>query len=403
VCFHGLDVRTRALFYSAFGVLGLTVIVIAMPPRALEPAGDITNAEHQTVIPTIAFCVACLSLCTSVVTCSASLQARGKRLGSEELEHASVRGGTVLLGLISAGWFGSASRAVLQLAGAHRFYLPLSGGQTYPAVVTYWGVTLLIATILGFLLPLVVVGANLWPRVLTPHRFRRDLRSLSERRLFLTLPVVAAAVIVAICQTLPTNVRAALGYSAPGVGGHRAVIDVQFLSAEVWDSLGRLAFLILLIGMWEGVESARACRHLGGVHTEKEVSQRDLSKSKVLGWCVFIGVLGYAASIGEWLLIGSGIGLSLVVAAAEGGVPIVQSKWIGSLSRNFAMSEDLRAGASIGFLLFVLAAPPLYLLVADLWQGLESPFELAADAHGYIHYWAISGLRALFISHHPSR
>lgn len=388
---HDLDRPLRLGYLGVQVVIALGMVVLAVPVDTLARAGVITDAEGGVVISTVAFYVGCGALGLCVMTAAASLRFRAARLGdaADNLgDHGSVRVGSVLLGLTSVAWFGAPYRQVLQLAGAHNFFLHDGASSA----VRYWGWTLVVVTTIAFAAPLGVVAANFWPRLFTLRRLRSPLVATSARRWVFVLPVVAAAVVVLVTQVTPPHVRAGLGYTAPGDDTLRATFDVRFLGLSVWYSFARLAFLVLAVGMWEGAETARACRVLSSRWVSRVALPPEGPAVQIVGWCAFVGAVGYAAFRGEWWLIATGLALAVLISAAMAGAPLVAIRSLRSIGTRLQMSDEVRVVAPIGLVLLVVAGPVLQPLVMDLWRGLEGPFRLPVDAMGYVHYWGSYGI-----------
>lgn len=226
-----------------------------------------------------------------------------------------------------------------------------------------------------------------------PWRYRRAVRRTSSTHAALLLPIVASAAIVALCAVLPAALQINLGYSAPSFSGQRVLFPISLLDASVWESLARLSFLPLLVGMWVGMESARACCSIAKATVLVPRIENVIDYRVVL--CLAVAAVCALALIDHTpLLIPAALALSSTVVLASTGalrraVAIPALKTFGT---RFGFSEDWRDAAPIGRILLVLAAPVLLSVCVDLWHGLEGPFRLPGDAAGYVHFWREFGL-----------
>jgi hypothetical protein len=379
-------VARRELLTAAV-LLILAMVVLSFPAGLLSHlGGSLTNAEGQPIVPTLSFVLgsACLV---------AALWAAMRALPKTRVAGLVI----VVLALISVAQFGGVYRTVLQFAILHHFYL--SGNPTRargPSI--YWGVTLVGIATMAFVLPLAVALANLLPHTHGPARYRTAVLSLSRRRHYLLLPIVAGSVIVGICAILPSGLSASLGYSAPTLQGTRLNFPISTLDTVVWQSFARLAFLPLLVGMWEGMESARAFftiaeRNRVCVRLSASIDYRALAVLAMLAGCVI------ALSEGAPLVIPGAVALSGLVALATGGLMlrVAAIPALATAGSRAGIGEDWREAAPIGRVLLVLAAPALVPLCVDLWHGLEGPFRLPSELGGYVYFW-----REFGIDHVPS-
>lgn len=372
---------------TAAALLVLAMGTLSLPSGSVAHlGGSLANAEGQPIIPTLSFLLgsACLA---------AALWAAMRALPETRAAGLAI----MMLALISVAQFGAVYRVVLQFATLHDFYL--SGNPTStlgPSL--YWGVTLVVIATAAFVLPLAVALANILPQNHGPARYRAAVFGLSRRRHYLLLPVVAACAIVGICAILPSGLSTSLGYSAPTPQGSRLNFPISILDTAVWQSFARLAFLPLVVGMWEGMESARAFftiaeRNRACAWLRTSVDYRAFAVLAMLAGSAI------ALSEGAPLIIPGAIALSSLVAFGTGGlmVRVTAIPALATVGSRVGIGEDWREAAPIGRVLLVLAAPALVPLCVDLWQGLEGPFRLPSELGGYVYFW-----REFGIDHVPS-
>ena len=168
--------------------------------------------------------------------------------------------------------------------------------------------------------------------------------------------------------------------------------SVHVLDENIWVSLARLAFLPLLVGMWEGMEFARA---------SLTIAKRDR-----LGRKFFApdhggsDPRGYrrSRSRGDRSRREGGLSCRRISSAGRSSHPLhhEETGWHCYIAAAEEGRSEIRAFllcclpmASIGLVLAVLAAPVYVPLGFDLWQGLSSPFRLISDAGGYINFLEI--------------
>jgi hypothetical protein len=377
----------RRELLAAAALLLLAIAVLSVPVGSLSHlGGSLVNVEGQRIIPTLSFLLgsACLV---------AALWAALRALPDTRVAGLAI----VVLALISVAQFGAVYRTVLQFAILHHFYLAGNpAGARGPSI--YWGVTLVGIATAAFGLPLAVALANLLPHTHGPARYRTAVLGLARCRHYLLFPIVAASVIVGICAVLPSSLSDALGYSAPTLQGSRLTFPISILDTAVWQSFARLAFLPLVVGMWEGMESARAFftiaeRNRVCARLSKSVDYRALAVSAMLAGCAI------ALSERAPLVIPGAIVLSSLVAFATGGLMlrVTAIPALATVGSRVGIGEDWREAAPIGRVLLVLAAPALVPLCVDLWHGLEGPFRLPSELGGYVYFW-----REFGIDHVPS-
>ena len=372
----------RRELLAAAGLLVLAMAALSLPSGSLSRlGGSLANTEGRSIVPTLSFLLgsACLA---------AALWAALRALTDTRAERLAI----VVLALVNVAQFGAVYRTILQFATLHHFYLDGNpAGAQVPSI--YWGLTLVVIATAAFGLPLAVALANLLPHTHGPACYRSAVLGLSRRRRYLLLPIAAASVIVGICAVLPSSLSAALGYSAPTLQGSRLIFRISLLDTSVWQSFARLSFLPLLVGMWEGMESARACftiaeRNRVRIRLSTSVDYRVLAALAMLAGCAV------AAVEGAPLLIPGAIALSGVVALSTGGATprLVAIPALATVGSRAGISEDWRDAAPIGRVLLVLAAPALVPLSVDLWHGLEGPFRLPSELGGYVYFWREFGI-----------
>jgi hypothetical protein len=378
---------SRRELLGAATLLLLAMAVLSIPAGSLTHlGGSLAHVEGQPFIPTLSFVLgsACLA---------AALWAAMRALPSTRVAGLAI----VVFALISVAEFGAVYRAVLQFAILHHFYLAGNPARAR-GPSAYWGVTIVAVATAAFVLPLAVALANLLPHAHGPARYQTAVRGLSRRRHYLLAPIAAASIIVGICAILPSGLSASLGYSAPTLQGSRLNFPISILDAAVWQSFARLAFLPLLVGMWEGMESARAFftiaeRNRLCVRLSASVDYRALAALAMLAGCAI------ALSEGAPLVIPGAIALSSLVAFATGGLlqRVSAIPALATVGARAGIGEDWREAAPIGRVLLVLAAPALLPLCVDLWQGIKGPFRLPSELDGYVYFW-----REFGVDHVPS-
>lgn len=372
----------RRELLAAAALLLLAMAVLSLPSGSLSHlGGSLANAEGQPIIPTLSFLLgsACLA---------AALWAATRALPDTRAAGLAI----VVLALISVAQFGAVYRTVLQFATLHHFYLEGNPARAQGPSL-YWGITLVVIATAAFGLPLAVALANIFPQSHGPRRYRIAVLGLASRRHYLLLPIAASSVIVGICAVLPSSLSATLGYSSPTLQGSRLVFPVSLLDTSIWQSFARLAFLPLLVGMWEGMESARAFftiaeRNTFCVRLSRSVNYRALAALAMLAGCAVAVVEGIP------LLIPGAIALSGLVALSTGGAlqRVAAIPVLATVGSRVGISEDWRDAAPIGRVLLVLAAPALVPLCVDLWHGLEGPFRLFSELGGYVYFWRGFGI-----------
>ena len=372
----------RRELLTAAALLVLAMAVLSFPSGSLSHlGGSLANAEGQPIIPTLSFLLgsACLA---------AALWAAMRALPNTRAAGFAI----VVLALISVAQFGAVYRMVLQFATLHHFYLDGNPASAQGPSL-YWGVTLVVIATAAFGLPLAVALANILPQSHGPARYQTAVLWLAGRRHYLLLPIAAASIIVGICAVLPSSLSATLGYSAPTLQGSRLIFPVSLLDTSIWQSFARLSFLPLLVGMWEGMESARAFftiakRNTFCMRLIKFVDYRALAALAMLTGCAVAVVEGAP------LLIPGAIALSGLVALSTGGLlqRVAAIPALATVGSRAGISEDWRDAAPIGRVLVVLAAPALVPLCVDLWHGLEGPFRLPSELGGYVYFWREFGI-----------
>jgi hypothetical protein len=374
--------RARHELVGVTALLALAIAVLSVPGDSIaQLGGSLADPEGRPIVPTLSFLLgsACLA---------GALWAVLRALPKTRAAGLAV----ALFAVVAVAQFGGVTRTVLQLATLHHFYLR-DNPPGARAASEYWGITLVVIAGLAFVLPLAVAVANLLPQAHGPARYRAAVVRMAGRRHFLLLPIAAAGAIVGICAILPSSLSDSLGYSSPTLEGSRLIFPVGLLENTVWQSFARVAFLPLLVGMWEGMESARAfftiaernrlCRSLASAF-----DYRLLALAALLGG----GVLALAEGIP--LLIPGTIVLCGLVALATGGIAerVSAIPSMATVGARVGVAEDWRDGAPIGRVLVVLAAPALVPLCVDLWHGLEGPFRLQSELGGYIYFWREFGI-----------
>jgi hypothetical protein len=372
----------RRELLAAVALLVLAMVTLSVPSGSLSHlGGSLANVEGQPIIPTFSFLLgsACLA---------GALWAAMRALPNTRPAGLAI----VVLALISVAQFGAVYRAVLQFAMLHHFYL--EGNPTSAQGPNlYWGITLLVIATAAFCLPLTVALANILPQNHGPKRYRTAVLWLASRRHYLLLPIAAASIIVGICAILPDSLSATLGYTGPTLQGSRLIFPVSVLDTSIWQSFARLAFLPLLVGMWEGMESARAFftiaeRNTFCVRLSRSIDYRVLAALAMLAGC--------AIAVGEGipLLIPGAIALSGLVAFSTGGAiqRVAAIPSMATVGSRVGIGEDWRDAAPIGRVLVVLAVPALAPLCVDLWRGFEGPFRLFSELGGYVYFWREFGI-----------
>jgi hypothetical protein len=382
--FMGLETSQRFAFAVGSILILAGMALESLPVRYVRHIGGyVRDADGQPLVPTVSLVVGGLCLVAAVWAATRAFK-RGT---------VSERFGLVVLGLIAAGQFGAIARVVFQLADLHGFYMAGATGSTAHRVLTvYWGLTLLVIAAVAFALPLVLVVANILPQSHGPRWYRVAVQALARRRAFVMLPLLASLAIVGICALLPHSLQDTLGYSSPTISGGRLVFPLTTLNASVWQSFARLSFLPLVVGMWEGMESAKACQ---------EVSRR----SRALVWLrekldyVVLTVAGGAIAvmlaiiIGEPLIVPAAILITGLVAVSTAGLFRKVAATPGlSKTAKLGFSEEWREAAPIGRVLLILAIPALIPFALDMWRGLSGPFRLPSDATSYVYFWRQYGI-----------
>lgn len=384
ITLQGLRTPARAELAAAAILILAGMALESIPAGSVSHLGGyLRDAEGTPLVPVVSFVVGGLCL---VAALWAALRAFPRGTTSE-------RFGLVLLGLISAAQFGAVARVVLQLARLHRFYVTgTTGSAAHQILTNYWGWMLLLLAAASFVLPLVLVVANILPQRHGPARYRAAVRAVARRRTFVLLPPLASLAIVGVCAVLPVPLRDTLGYSAPSVTGGRVVFGLTILNASVWQSFARLSFLPLVVGMWEGMESARACQRLAG-HWGVLVWLRRRLGYRTLAVLAGILAIGLAVAIGEPLVLPAAVLITGLVALSTGGVGRrVAATPDLSKTESLGVSEEWRQAAPIGRVLLTLAIPALLPFLIDLWRGLGGPFRLPSDISSYVYFWRQYGI-----------
>lgn len=376
----------------AIGIVAAAVL--ALPVRVLSTgAGWVDGGTGNHLVPTASFAVG--------LTClTAAIWAAARAVTDTSVERASL----VALGLTSAAPFGAVTRELLQVSALHRFYLSAGSGGFLAA---YWGLALLAVATLSFCLPLMVVAANLVPRRFSSARGRRSITALSHRRGYLLAPMIGAALLITMCAVVPESLGATMGYSAPGANGSRIGVTNDVLNEAVWNSFARLAFLPLLVGVWEGMESARACLLLSGPFGLRRLVDTVASRgstregggggpggTRVLAGAATFGacVAAAATHVPLSLLLGAAAVIGVVVYATAGLTPrLAAIPSPRNAGTRWNVSAAWQATSPIALVLLVLAAPVAVPLGLDLWRGLEAPFRLPSDALHYVYFWREPG------------
>jgi hypothetical protein len=384
--------RERREAICAATLLALGMIVLSLPVGLLSRVGGtVPGVGGVSVLPLPSFLIG--TACLATATWAAIVALTHSQNGPPR-DTAGARLGIAILGLIGAAEFGGAYRTVLQIADLHGFYLSGSQATTeLRAPTVYWGLTVLTIATVAFVSPLVVAAANLLPHRHGPDRYRRTVLAVSQCRSCLLAPILGAVVIVGICAAMPPSLQANLGYSGPSLSGARVTFPITILDASIWQSFARLSFLTLLVGMWEGMESARACSSLA---RRKGVADWI---ALTVDYRILVGVAAGAACGIAWLnqspfLIPAAITLSGIVVISSAGAlrRAVAIPALGTVGSRLGFSEDWRSAAPIGRVLLVLAAPVALPLGVDLWHGIEGPFRLPADAESYVYFWREFGI-----------
>jgi len=155
-------------------------------------------------------------------------------------------------------------------------------------------------------------------------------------------------------------------------------------------SLARIAFLPLLVGMWEGMEFARAS--LAIANRDKLGQKIFLTERDRVRFLIIIAVIGGAVvAIIErqpYFAVAALVLSTVTVLATTKKLPgVVTTPRLQSVGVRLGLPPTWQSIASIGLILAVLAAPVYLPLGFDLWQGVSSPFRLIRDAGGYVYFW----------------
>jgi hypothetical protein len=382
--FHPLhpafESRDRVAFWIGVGLIAIGMTVLALPIHVLGALGWIHQGNGTRLLPAPSFYVGSACLLGSIW--AAARAVRGTR---------AQRLAMPLLGVICLAQFGEPFRDIMQLSALHRFYLPVLGASPKtPFAVSYWGLTIFSATVVGFAACATVVVANLTPRKFCRAWLRRRVERTSQRGWWLALPVGSCVLVAIVCGVVPLHVASAMGYTAPGVQGGRVSFSVDVLNEGVWDSFARLAFLPLLVGMWEGMESARACVKLTDRWNLRHVPAIARDYRALTGLATVAAVVGTVLAREPWLALGA-IVIGAIIVLSDVGMPLFAMPTLGRSSR-LGLGEDWQSAAPIAQFLAVLAAPVYVPLLVDLWRGLEGPFRLLSDAGNYVDFWRPFGL-----------
>jgi hypothetical protein len=292
----------------------------------------------------------------------------------------------IVLALLGLGTFGSLARVLFQLAALHGFYRPAQDIQRIGPMSTYWGVMILLIATAGVACPMIVVVSTLMPKRIGPVWYRKRVTSLAKQTTLLLVPLAATVLLVGIFSLLPAGISGQLGYSAPRLGSSRQVYGISEDNLTAWVSLERVAFLPLLVGMWAGMETARACFDIG---------ERRLAgvASRLGDWRVgaaIAGVIVLTATIrtNDYILPLAALTMTTLVGLSSAGITqkLLSISTVRSGAR-WGFSTEWQAAAPIGQILFILALPALFPVARDLWLGLAGPFQLPGDAVQYIPFW----------------
>lgn len=375
------DRRERSQIAGAAALIVVAFAVLNVPVGWIAPVGGwVRDAEGNRLLPALCFVVGSGCLAAAVWSAAVSVSATKAQ-----------RPMFVVLAVVSVAVTGGVVRFVLQLAISHRFYVHGSS-----SAATYWGLMSVLAAVGGSVLPLVVAVTCAVPRTFLLQHWRPRLDAVAGHREFLVLPIVAAAMIVTVNSLLPAALRHELGYSAPTVDGGRLDLPLTVVNRSVMDAFSRAAFLPLLVGMWEGMESANTFTALAGRWRRQRVFD------------VVAGGLCAAAAVAAAVLLSRDDPWLVPAALVLSGVVVLST--IGHLGSFFATPtlatlagqtgafKEWRSAAPIGMVLIVLAAPVAWPLGVDLWRG-EAPFRLPSDVSGYVHFWRAYGIQQVpFVS-----
>jgi hypothetical protein len=375
------DLQAQRQCTGALLLLALGIALLAIPVKTLSNFGWVRDPAGTRLVPAVSFYIGSLLLAAAVwVTIRALATSKLKQFG------------TVVLGLICAAPFASSARVELQLAALHSFYLA-NVRATAPSVsVAYWGISLLAITIVGLVLPLVLVFANCLPAKLLDRV--PLMAAIACRRWWLLLPVLAGAVIVAICSLIPTNIAFALGYVSPELSGNTTMVSVATVTSSVWYSLDRISYLPLLVGMWEGMEFAKASVKFS---RQPRIARLARHAGEAGNWVLVatvftVAVIIIAVSGDAYLALGA-LGLtSILVLSTSGRLRSYAMPMVQRLGVRWDLTEETRSASSIGLVLAIVASPVYVPLLLDLWQGLEAPFRLPDDAMSYLNFWRVYGV-----------
>lgn len=370
----GLTSRQRRQIVGAFLPLLIGLTFLAVPVSVIARWGWVTEGEAR-LVPIASLAVGLAVLAIGVV-CA------GQAAGSA----AVPRVGQLLLAGLSLAIFGPFLRRVYQFAAAHGFYV--SGGASSPPLVRYWGLTILLGATFAAVLAASAGLAAAWPRVLFPMKRRHFLQRIAGRVMWPAAPLLAELGVVVTNRLLPPRLSQALGVTAPSTLGGRVNIPIQSLDATMWQSLAPLLFLLLGVGMWEGMESARACAEVAD-HRHLTLTLRNPSHRKVVAVLLLTAGVSLALVGGHWLLVVGAVALTsacfFALVHRESPISIAS---VSTISKRLGLSTDWRNAGSIGLVLAVIVLPVVGPLGYDLWNGIRSPVALIADARGYVKYWA---------------
>lgn len=379
----GKDSLSKRPILIGFAVMAAGLIITLLPMRLDQLSlGDLTDGAGHGYVPTLCFLAGDGCLAAGVWR---ALEAARNR----PLERVVI----FVLAAIAASLTGRCLRILLQLAALRDFYRPalFFTGQARAAAVG-WGALLTLVLLAGFLAPATVGLANLvpsWAAKRVPA-----VRWLAERRLCLLWPLAALAIVVIVTQwVLPVPLAAAMGYRYLTPSGTAVTFSLRDLGPSAWTSLQVLFALPLVVLMWEGIESARACERL--VRTSRGGQTRLLRALLRIDIRIVVGLVIIACGLLAVRQHDAVAGLAAVLLLTI--VSLSSTGQLGRVARlskgfergvkRWQLPEDWRNVGRFSLILAVLVAPPLGLLARDLGTGAQSALWLPSDLSGFYFYW----------------
>lgn len=365
----------RRGFYAGAALAMLALTVLVVPTDWLEPVfGALRNDDGAPFVPRVSLFVSmvCLIIAT-LLAAYASRRTRGERLTF------------IVLAALALGIFGPLARVVIQSAALHGFYV---GGdeQRYDALTRYWGVTFLLLAVVPLLSATSVLISSLLPAGRPGSRYRIGRRRISASITLVTMPVIAILVLTALTLVVPSTVLLNLGYSAPELAGGDYTFSASGMGVLAWLSFQRIGYLPLLIGMWAGMESARAAVALTDARLTRVTSRaRGRVPVTLLGLGLLVVIVawqGYYIAAIAGLLLGSLVGLaSSGVFTGLTAVDTLED------TEHLGVSDEWRSAAPIAQILLILSLPAWLPLVYDGARGIGAPFALVVDHDRFVDFW----------------